>query len=90
MNLLTRNSPICYFPCLPGDFLERAEMPLFLYGDRVIDRASETDPGIVIGRFYAFDYQKSQWGWRYLVLINQEVGYASTFIYWEQDLEPLD
>ena len=73
MNLLTKDSPIFYFPCLPSDFPERAEMPLFLYGDRVVDRASETDPGIVIGRFYAFDYQQYQWGWKYLVLINHFV-----------------
>ncbi len=90
MNSLATNSPIDYFPRLPADFPDSAAMPHFLYGDRVIDRASETDPGIVIGRFYAFDYQQSQWGWKYLILVYQAIDYGSTFMYWETDLEPLD
>ena len=90
MNSLATNFPIDYFPCLPADFPNSAEMPLFLYRDRVINRASEIDSGIVIGRFYAFDYQQSQWGWKYLILVYQAIDYGSTFMYWETDLEPLD
>ena len=90
MNSLAKNSPTDYFPRLPADFPDRTEMPLFLYGDRVINRASETDPGIVIGRFYAFDYQQSQWGWKYLILVYQAIDYGLTFIYWEKDLKPVD
>ena len=90
MNSSAKNPPTDYFPGLPADFPDSAEMPLFLYGDRVINRASEIDSGIVIGRFYAFDYQQSQWRWKYLVLVYQAIDYGSTFMYWETDLEPLD
>ena len=90
MNSLATNSLIDYFPCLPADFPDSAAMPHFLYGDRVIDRASATDSGIVIGRFYAFDYQQSQWGWKYLILVYQAIDYGLTFIYWEKYLKPLD
>ncbi|MDJ0634395.1 MAG: hypothetical protein QNJ34_14500 [Xenococcaceae cyanobacterium MO_188.B29] len=84
--------PVSCFPNLPLDFPERTEMPLYLYGDKVCDQSLE-DYGIVIGRFYAFDRQQFQWGWKYLILANQDWAIAPfnlAYLCWEKDLQPLD
>ena len=92
-----RNSNIVnltYFPSLPTDFPENAEIPIYLYGDRVyVCREALEDYAIVIGRFYAFDYINEQWRWKYLILDNADYttnSFFSTRIYWETELEPSD
>ncbi len=85
-------SPFCCFPRLPLDFPDSAEMPLYLYGDKVCHELIE-DCGIVIGRFYAFDYQQFEWGWQYLILAHQDGTIAAThltYFCWEKTLQPLD
>ena len=78
------------FPSLPIDFPENAEIPLFLYGDKVNHEAIE-DCGIVVGRFYAFDRVSDKWQWKYLIL--DEVDSTTVFLfptctYWESELKP--
>ena len=80
------------FPSLPTDFPQNAEIPIYLYGDKVSHEAIE-DYGIVIGRFYAFDRAGKQWRWKYLILDNADCttnSFFSTCTYWETELEPLD
>ncbi len=84
--------PLTCFPSLPIDFPQSAAMPLYLYGDKVCHELIE-DYGIVIGRFYAFDYKRKRWRWKYLILDNKDFAvnsFFSTCIFWETDLEPLD
>ena len=82
------------FPGLPSDFPENADIPIFLYGDRVyVCREALENYAIVIGRFYAFDYINEQWRWKYLILDNADYttnSFFSTRIYWETELEPSD
>ena len=65
----TENSNLCYLTCLPSlpsNFPENADIPIYLYGDKVyICREAIEDYGIVIGRFYAFDPNSKQWQWKY-------------------------
>lgn len=78
------------FPSFPIDFPDNAEIPFFLYGDRVCHESIE-DYGIVIGRFYAFDRTSNQWRWKYLILDNPDYltdPCFSTCIYWETELKP--
>ncbi len=91
-NLSNNISSFGCFPPLPVNFPESAEMPFYLYGDHVYSDSIE-DYGIVIGRFYAFDYNLVRWRWRYLILTNQDLAinsFFSTFICWETELEPVD
>ncbi|WP_319421693.1 hypothetical protein [Pleurocapsa sp. FMAR1] len=84
--------PLTCFPSLPINFPDSAEMPLFLYGDKV-DHESIEDYGIVIGRFYAIDRSINQWRWKYLILNNADFtinSFFSSCICWETELEPLD
>ena len=91
----TRNSNLRYLTCFPNfpiDFPENAEVPFFLYGDKVSYESIE-DCGIVIGRFYAFNPNSKQWQWKYLVLDEVDsstVSLFSTCTYWETELKPLD
>ena len=91
----TKNSNLCYltcFPSLPIDFPENAEMPFFLYGDKVSHESIE-DYRIVIGRFYAFDCLSDKWRWKYLIIDEVDstsVSLLSTDIYWETELKPSD
>ena len=82
---------LTYFPSLPIDFPDSAEMPFFLYGDKVCHESMENH-GIVIGRFYAFDYTNKQWRWKYLILDKVDstaISLFSTGTYWETALKPL-
>ena len=84
--------PLSYFPSLPIDFPQSAEIPFYLYGDKVCNESIE-DYGIVIGRFYAFDYTSKRWRWKYLILDNADFAtdsFFSTCIYWKTELEPLN
>ena len=78
------------FPSLPINFPKNTNVPMYLYGDKVSHESIE-DCGIVIGRFYAFDYTNKQWQWKYLIYTNQELAINSIFstsIFWEKDLQP--
>lgn len=91
----TKNCNLHYLTCFPNfpiDFPENARMPFFLYGDKVSHEAIE-DCGIVIGRFYAFDYTSKRWQWKYLILDNADYmtnSLFSTCTYWETELESLE
>ena len=87
-NLLDSTS----FPCLPFDFPENAEIPIYLYGDKVVHESIE-NYGIVIGRFYASNYTNKQWQWKYLIfdeVDSTNVSPFSTCTYWETELKSLD
>ncbi|MGL5942700.1 MAG: hypothetical protein ACRC2S_20495 [Waterburya sp.] len=84
--------PLTCIPSLPIDFPQSAEMPLFLYGDKVSHESIE-DYGIVIGRFYAIERISKEWRWKYLIFDNPDYTtdyFFSTCIYWETELEPLN
>jgi len=91
----TKNCNLRYLTCFPNfpiNFPENAEIPFFLYGDKVSHEAIE-DCGIVIGRFYAFDLISGNWQWKYLILDNVDYmtnSLFSTCTYWETELESLE
>jgi len=70
--------PLTCIPSLPIDFPQSAAMPLYIYGDRIRHESIE-DYGIVIGRFYAFDYTSKRWRWKYLILDNGDFATDSFF-----------
>ncbi|WP_339380346.1 hypothetical protein [Coleofasciculus sp. FACHB-SPT9] len=81
---------------LPPNFPDSAQIPRFLYGDRLqwkpLSDTDETDRGIVIGRFYTFAPHRYQWAWKYLILIDPESPGAQFCVAdtcWEEHLEPL-
>jgi hypothetical protein len=82
------------FPSLPSNFPQNADIPRYLYGDKVyVCRDAIEDYGIVIGRFYAFDINSKQWQWKYLILDNADYttnSFFSTRVYWETELKPSD
>lgn len=83
---------LTYFPSLPTDFPQNAEIPIYLYGDKVSHQLIE-DYGIVIGRFYAFNYTDKQWQWKYLIYSDRDLAINSIFstnICWEKDLQAFE
>lgn len=88
----SRLSYVARFPSLPNDFPENAEIPMYLYGDKVVHESIE-NYGIVIGRFYAFDYINKQWQWKYLIYSDLDLAINSIFsthICWEKDLQAFE
>ncbi|MEH2002472.1 MAG: hypothetical protein V7L00_27685 [Nostoc sp.] len=78
---------------LPDDFPDTAKTPRFLYGDRLRWLGSDTDWGIVIGRFYSFPPHLCCWSWCYLIWLSKDslsAAWTSADIAWEEDLEPLE
>jgi hypothetical protein len=80
---------------LPVDFPDTGKTPRFLYGDKLRWRSSESDSdwGIVIGRFYSFAPHRCSWTWCYLIWLSQDSASAAwtlADIAWEEDLEPLE
>ncbi|MEH2161751.1 MAG: hypothetical protein V7K38_12035 [Nostoc sp.] len=78
---------------LPDDFPHTANTPRFLYGDRLRWLGSNTDWGIVIGRFYSFAPHLCCWSWCYLIWLSKDslsAAWISADIAWEEDLEPLE
>ncbi|MBD2448295.1 hypothetical protein H6G76_14200 [Nostoc sp. FACHB-152] len=79
---------------LPTNFPDVAKTPRFLYGDRLrwLSHESDTDWGIVIGRFYSFASDRCCWSWCYLIWLSKEsqsAAWSSADIAWEEDLEPM-
>ncbi|BAY37661.1 hypothetical protein NIES2111_20000 [Nostoc sp. NIES-2111] len=79
---------------LPANFPDVAKTPRFLYGDRLrwLSNESDTDWGIVIGRFYSFASHRCGWSWCYLIWLSKEsqsAAWTSADIAWEEDLEPM-
>jgi len=78
---------------LPDNFPDTAKTPRFLYGDRLRWLSSDTDWGIVIGRFYSFAPHLCCWSWCYLIWLSKDslsAAWTSADIAWEEDLEPLE
>lgn len=80
---------------LPTDFPTNAEMPQFIYGDRLcwLSQGEITDWGIVIGRFYSFAPHRCCWCWCYLIWLDPDspsVAWVRADIAWEDDLEPFE
>ncbi len=79
---------------LPVNFPDVAETPRFLYGDRLrwISAQSDTDWGVVIGRFYSFTGDRCCWSWCYLIWLSKDspsAAWTSADIAWEEDLEAI-
>ncbi|MEH1956422.1 hypothetical protein [Nostoc sp.] len=79
---------------LPANFPDVAKTPKFLYGDRLrwLSTESDTDWGIVIGRFYSFASDRCCWSWCYLIWLGEDspsAAWTSADIAWEEDLEPI-
>lgn len=79
---------------LPANFPDIAKTPRFLYGDRLrwLSHESDTDWGIVIGRFYSFASDRCCWSWCYLIWLSKDsksAAWTSADIAWEEDLEPI-
>ncbi len=78
---------------LPVDFPDTAKTRRFLYGEKLRWVGSDTDWGIVIGRFYSFAPHRCSWTWCYLIWLSQDSASAAwtlADIAWEEDLEPLE
>jgi len=80
---------------LPNSFPYKTKIPRFLYGDRLRWRTSDsnTDWGIVIGRFYNFAPHLCSWNWCYLIWLNKDsisAAWISADIAWEEDVEPME
>lgn len=79
---------------LPANFPDVAKTPRFLYGDRLrwLSVESDTDWGIVIGRFYNYASHHCCWTWCYLIWLSQDspsTAWTSADIAWEEDLEAI-
>ncbi|MDZ8034436.1 MAG: hypothetical protein RMX89_25635, partial [Nostoc sp. DedSLP04] len=79
---------------LPANFPDAANTPKFLYGDRLrwLTAESDTDWGIVIGRFYSYAPHHCCWAWCYLIWLSKDspsASWTSADIAWEEDLEPI-
>ncbi|WP_414574077.1 hypothetical protein [Nostoc sp. CCY 9925] len=80
---------------LPANFPEIAKAPRFLYGDRLrwLSAESDTDWGIVIGRFYNYASHRCSWAWCYVIWLSKDspsAAWTSADIAWEEDLEPIN
>lgn len=78
---------------LPSDFPDSAPPPRFLYGDRVrlVPLCSDSESGVVIGRFYNYAAHRCRWMWRYILWLDQASLSASWLVAttaFEEDLEP--
>jgi hypothetical protein len=78
---------------LPSDFPDSAPPPRFLYGDRVrlVPLCSDSESGVVIGRFYNYAAHRCRWMWCYILWLSQASLSASWIVAtmaFEEDLEP--
>lgn len=76
---------------LPESFPHQTSAPRFLDGDSVhwlpLPNCSETDSGIVIGRFFAFASHRGQWEWKYLIWLKDASSGVLADTAWEEDLQ---
>ena len=77
---------------LPSSFPDSALPPRFLYGDklRIVPLGSDTESGVVIGRFYNYAAHRCRWMWCYILWLSQASFSASWLVAitaWEEDLE---
>ncbi|MBD2070255.1 hypothetical protein H6F93_22540 [Leptolyngbya sp. FACHB-671] len=79
---------------LPENFPHQVTTPLFVYGDAVrwipLPSHTQTNTGIVIGRFYAYARHLGSWTWKYLVWLKEPCGCTLADTAWEDDLEAND
>ncbi|MBD1808109.1 hypothetical protein H6F98_22015 [Microcoleus sp. FACHB-SPT15] len=78
---------------LPPNFPQQTTAPLFWCGDPIrwipqLDE-SETNTGIIIGRFYAYAQHRAQWAWKYLIWLTDSSSLVVADTAWEQDIQPL-
>lgn len=76
---------------IPTNFPD-VEAPQFLYGDHLCWKTNETetDWGIVIGRFYSFAPHCRRWQWCYLIWLDTgspSAAWVRADVAWEDDLE---
>ncbi len=78
---------------LPAGFPQQTTAPLFWCGDHIRwipqPEETETNSGIIIGRFYAYAQHRAQWAWKYLILLTDSSPLVVADTAWEQDIEPL-
>jgi hypothetical protein len=77
---------------LPSSFPDSALPPRFLYGDklRIVPLGSDTESGVVIGRFYNYAAHRCRWMWCYILWLSQASFSAEWLVAitaWEEDLE---
>jgi hypothetical protein len=77
---------------LPSSFPDSALTPRFLYGDklRIVPLGSDTESGVVIGRFYNYAVHRCRWMWCYILWLDSTSFSASWLVAitaWEEDLE---
>jgi hypothetical protein len=80
---------------LPTCFPDKVKAPHFVYGDKLRWRfpGSNTEWGIVIGRFYNFASHRCCWMWCYLIWLSKDSPSAAWIVAdtaWEDDLEPFE
>src|SRR4028118_601339 len=77
---------------LPPGFPQQTTAPLFWCGDpiRWIPQPDETETntGIIIGRFYSYAQHRAQWAWKYLIWLTDSSPLVVAYTAWEQDIEP--
>ena len=76
---------------LPSSFPDSALPPRFLYGDklRIVPLGSDTESGVVIGRFYNYAAHRCRWMWCYILWLSPGSFSASWLVAttaWEEDL----
>ncbi len=77
---------------LPSNFPDGALSPRFLYGDKVrlLPVGSESEWGVVIGRFYSYAPHRCCWMWRYILWLDSASSSAAWVVAataWEEDLQ---
>ncbi|WAL61222.1 hypothetical protein [Thermocoleostomius sinensis] len=86
--------PLQHLLVLPKSFPHQTSAPRFLDGDSVcwlsLPNCSQTDRGIVIGRFFAFASHHGQWEWKYLIWLKDTSSGVLADTAWEEDLESLE
>lgn len=79
---------------LPENFPDEMPAALFQEGEAVqwipVTDHAPTDTGTIIGRFLAYAHHQRDWGWKYLVWLNQPHSLVQMDTAWEDDLRTID
>ncbi|HBL13656.1 MAG TPA: hypothetical protein DD379_20110 [Cyanobacteria bacterium UBA11162] len=76
----------------PKDFIANKSSACFQIGDRIKWKAlsnCSSDWGIVIGRFYTYARHRLQWGWKYIIWLDENSPSSAWTVAdtaWEEDL----